>query len=109
MRPLPRFSVAAFGVALVLVGSACGDDDIFPRDEFVSQVVEMGVTEPVANCAYDQIKGNKSIMAELRRAGGPNSNISSKVTDEMAPILARCLLAAEKDAKSSTTTTTEKG
>ena len=36
MRPLPRFSVAAFGVALVLVGSACGDDDIFPRDEFAT-------------------------------------------------------------------------
>lgn len=104
MRPLPAFRLLTCAALATLSVSACGGDDLFPRDEFVEQTMASGITQPVAECAYDRIKTNTAIMKELNRTGGPNPDISEKVSAELSTILARCLLAAE-DAESATTTT----
>lgn len=108
MRPrlASPFLIVATATSLALSG--CGDDDVFPRDEFVRQVMANGVKQPVAECAYDKIESNEVIMKELVRTDGPNSDISEKVSDELGPILARCLLAQEEPPPADTTTTTEK-
>ena len=115
MRPLPSVSrVLAAAIAAALLLSGCGGDEAFPKDEFVKQTTASGITKPVAECAYDQIKDNAAINQELDRAGGPNPNISEKVSGELSTILARCLLAADEAANptttkpTSTSTTTEK-
>ena len=105
MRPLPSVSrVLAAAIAAALLLSGCGGDEAFPKDEFVKQTTASGITKPVAECAYDQIKDNAAINQELDRAGGPNPNISEKVSGELSTILARCLLAADEAANPTTTT-----
>jgi len=109
MRRPQRALRATLAVTLALVtATACGGDDLYPRDEFVEQTTANGVTRSVAECTYDQIKGNKAIMAELNRTGGPNPDISQKVDSQLSKILARCILAENEDPPSSTTTTTGK-
>lgn len=108
MRPLPAFRLALVGLAAALPLASCGGDDLFPRDEFVAQTTANGITKPVAECAYDQIKSNRDIMKELNRTGGPNPDISEKVSDKLSTILARCLLAEEGDPSVTTTTTKKK-
>lgn len=104
MRPLtaPRSLVVAIAATLLLTG--CGGDEAYPKDEFVKQTTASGITKPVAECAYDQIKDDKAINKELDRAGGPNPNISEKVSGQLSTILARCLLAADEAANPTTTT-----
>ena len=107
MRPQLALRSLVIGVTATLALTACGGDDVFPRDEFVQQTVARGIKKPVAECTYDQIRSNTTIMKELNRAGGPNSNISEKVSDQLGTILARCLL-AEEDQGTTTTTPTSK-
>lgn len=104
---MSRPAAALVVAGLVLLGG-CSGDDVFPRDEFIKQTVANGIKKPVAECAYDHIKGNKAIMAELNRTGGPNTEISEKVSGELSTILARCLLAAENDGATTSPTTTAK-
>lgn len=104
MRPLLALRLFVVPVTTALMLSGCGGSDVYPRAEFVKQTTANGIKKPVAECAYDHIKDNVAINKELDRAGGPNPNISEKVSTELSTILARCLLAAE-DAASPTTTT----
>lgn len=104
-----RRSLAFATVALALGGTtACGGDDVFPRDEFVRQVQANGVTAPVAECTYDRVESNDLIMRELIRADGPNPKISEAASDQLSKILARCLLAAEDGKGPDSPTTTRK-
>ena len=76
LAPMKRL-IGALAVAAILFTTGCGgDDDSFPEDEFVKQVTANGVTEDVARCTYDGIRDDADIMAELRRTGGPNDQIS---------------------------------
>ena len=104
-RPTSSSRLLLLALAAALTASGCGGDEVFPREDFVKQVSANGLAAPVAECAYDQIKDNETIMKELVRTGGPNDSISEKVSGELTPILARCLVAYE-DEKSGTTTTT---
>lgn len=104
MRPFTSPRVLAVALASAFLLSGCGGDEAFPKDEFVKQTTASGITKPVAECAYDQIKDNAAINKELDRAGGPNPNISEKVSGELSTILARCLLAADEAANPTTTT-----
>lgn len=95
--------------SLTVTVTACGgDDDVFPRDEYVRLVTEEGVTKPVAECAYDSFKDDKKIMAELIRTDGPNDNVSDAVAADMSNALARCIIAAEDAKNPPKTTTTSK-
>jgi hypothetical protein len=107
MRP-PVPVALAVSACLVLVG--CGGDEIFPRGEFVSQVTARGVTKSVAECTYDKIVKDDAVMEDIRKADGPNDNISSRTDEKMSHVIAECILAADKPSttKKPTTTTTVK-
>jgi len=100
-----RRTALAFVVACtVLAAPACGGSDAFPKDEFVKQVTAGGVTRPIAVCTYDNIKSDQTIMDDLKRAGGPNDNVTSKTADRLAHVIATCLVGTD----ATTTTTTKK-
>lgn len=108
MRP----ALSAILITPVLLLSACGgDDDTFPKDEFVDMVTANGVTEEVATCTYDAIVDDADIMEDLKRAGGPTNEISSKSAERLSRVIAACLLGLEVDDVDNlgATTTTEAG
>ena len=81
----------------MVAAPACSEDDVFPRDEFVSKLVESGVEAPVGECVYSAIKRDTAVQKDLVRAGGPNEDITNKSANKLKRIVAKCILDANGD------------
>lgn len=97
MRKLPSALLVA---TVLLAGTGCGEEDTFPRDDFVKIVSENGLKPSVAECAYDKIKSDAKAMADITEADGPNDKISSSTDEKLQEILVDCLAAAQKSSNS---------
>lgn len=97
MRKIPSVLLLA---TVLLAGTSCGEDDTFPKDDFVKIVSEKGLKPSVAECAYDKIKSDSKAMADITAADGPNDKISSATDEKLQTILVECLADAQKTADS---------
>ena len=83
-------------VLLSVIAGACSDDQI-TKQEFIDQTrhSDPPVDPAIGSCVYDNIKQNKSVMADLTEHGAATDKISQDTDAVLTRILARCIKGAE--------------
>ena len=88
-------------MVLPAITASCSDDQI-TKQEFIDQTKRSDppVDPAIASCVYDNVKQNKSVMADLTEHGAASNKISQDTDATLTRILARCIKGAEAAPKS---------
>ena len=107
MRPAlrgPGWRGSALALALLLTSTvastitSCSDDaPAISKEKFVDQIkgLQPGVDPGIGSCVYDNIKGDKVVMADLAAHGAASNQISEDSSQKLSRLLARCIRGAE--------------
>lgn len=91
--------------AVLATAAACGSDEL-DRAEFVRLTTDGddGLDREVAQCVYDALSKDATVLAELSDKGPRSDELSDASDKKMQNFLAECILAGNGATDSSTTT-----